>query len=165
MSRGRRQRWQGAKRRPEIFTAEFSHFFMSIFFRLSLTSTPKKFPKFFRLRRAQIIGWGGRPPTPSSLKKKALGLGGGGAKTVGEFHWGACEIFGEEFSHFFMTNVFDLHPQKKPKIFPPAAEKIIGGGGDPPIPPKKKSPNLGNLNNIFACGGIVTLRVLLKSFI
>mgnify|MGYP006120224411 CR=1 FL=1 len=52
---------------------------------------------------------------------------------------GACEIFGEEFSHFFMTNFFDLHPQKKPKIFPPAAEKIIGGGR-PPNPPEKNKP-------------------------
>ena len=58
----------------------------------------------------------------------------------GIFTGRTCEIFGEEFSHFFMTNFFDLHHKKPPQIFPPAAEKIIGrgtGGGGPPNPPEK----------------------------
>ena len=84
-------------------------------------------------RRRNGVGRPSTPPPP--WKKKTLGLGG--AKTVGDFHWGTCEIFGEDFSHFFMTNLFDLHPKKKPQIFPPAAEKIIWGGR-PPNPPEKK---------------------------
>ena len=41
---------------------------------------------------------------------------------------GACEMFGEEFSHIFMTNFFDLHPQKKnPKFFRLRRKKSLGG--------------------------------------
>jgi hypothetical protein len=39
-----------------------------------------------------------------------------------------CEIVGEEFSHFFMRNVFDL-TTKKPKFLRLRREKIIGKGG------------------------------------
>ena len=109
---------------------------MTIFFDFLRPPPPKNSPNFSACGGLKSLGGTTSNPPASSLKKKALGLGGGGVKTVGGISTG--EIFGEEFSHFFMTNFFDLHPQKKPKIFPPAAEKIIGGD-DPPIPPKKIS--------------------------
>ena len=105
---------------------------MSIFFRLSSPSTPKKFPKFFRLRRAQIIG--GTTSNPLSSLKKGARTGGRRCQNSG----GACEIFGEEFSHFFMTNFFDLHPKKKPQIFPPGRKNYWGGLGTTPQSPREK---------------------------
>ena len=134
-----------ARSAVQIFTGNF--------FQLFSTSTPKQFPKFFYLRRAQIIG-GGKPPSP--WKKKSLGLGvpkqcvGGGhvkfsVKSLVTFLW-----------QIFSTSTTKNHP----KFFRLRRKKNHWEGGrgerppNPPSPRKKKPYPLLPKNFHLRGGGV-----------
>ena len=68
----------------------FSHFLMTIFFEFLRPPPPKNSPNFSACGGLKSFGNG--PQSPSSLKKKALGLGGRGAKTVGGFSLGGGHV-------------------------------------------------------------------------
>ena len=83
---------------------------MTIFLDFLRPPAPKNSPNFSACGGLKSLG-GDDPPIPPAPWKKIPRTGGrrwqnsGGIFTGG----GACEIFGEEFSHFFVTNFFDLH--------------------------------------------------------